>query len=82
MCNNNRKLVTFDKKLQMEEHFDRISDENYERIDREVMSNINRMAQYEQKPRFFYAIFYILECLIVGTSVGCTVAAILKLITT
>lgn len=79
MCNNNRKIG---QKSRMEEEFDRISEENYERIDREVMSNIDRMAQYERKPRFFYAIFHILECLIVGALVGCTVAAILKLITT
>ena len=89
MCNNNRliKNTPFGEpdhtaETPMEERFDRISKENYERIDREVMSNIDRMARYEQKPRFFYAIFHILGCLIVGALVGCTVAAILKLITT
>ena len=65
MCNNNRKLVTFDKKSQMEENFDRISDENYERIDREVMRELRRcdrkidkIAIYEKKPYFFYGFLH------------------------
>jgi len=47
----------------MEEHFDRISDENYERIDREFVRNIrdadrriDRLAMYEKTPRFFYGL--------------------------
>ena len=72
MCNNNRKLVTFDKKSQMEEHFDRISDENYERIDREVMRSIrdldrkiDRWAMYEKTPWFFYG--FLNGCILILT---------------
>lgn len=72
MCNNNRKLVTFDKKSPMEENFDRISDENYERIDREVMRNmrdldrkIDRWAMYEKTPWFFYG--FLNGCILILT---------------
>lgn len=72
MCNNNRKIVTFDKKSQMEENFDRISDENYERIDREVMRNIRNMdrkidrwARYEKTPWFFYGFLH--GCILILT---------------
>lgn len=73
MCNNNRKLVTFDKKSPMEEHFDRISDENYERIDREVMRELRRcdrkidkIARYEKKPYFFYGFLHGCTLVITG----------------
>ena len=89
MCNNNRliKNTPFGEpdhtaETPMEERFDRISKENYERIDREVMSGIDEIAQYERKPRFFYAFLHILEFILVGCLVGCTVAVILRLITT
>ncbi len=65
MCNNNQKSITFDKKSQMEENFDRISDENYERIDREVMRDtqdmdrrIDRLVVYEKTPWFFYGFLH------------------------
>lgn len=73
MCKDNQKMVTFDKKSSsesMEEYFDRISDENYERIDREFMRNIDTVANLEKTPRFFHGL--ILYILIFIASLGIT----------
>lgn len=78
MCNNNQKMITFDKKSSsesLEEYFDRISDENYERIDREFMQNIrdldrkiDRWAEYEKIPWFFRGFLYGCILTLVGAS--------------
>lgn len=49
-----------------EEYFDRLSKENYDRIDDELVKGLNDFAEYEKTPRVFCGLFNALSFMFVG----------------
>lgn len=50
----------------MEEYFDRLSKENYDRIDDDLVRSLNDFAAYEKMPRVFCGIFNALSFMFIG----------------